>query len=511
MYRSKKDTKPQISSTSMRRSQVGEIARIKPPQQTKSMLRVAAYARISVENARSPKSLSLQVSHYADLIQSTPGWEYAGVYADSGISGTTLNRPEFQAMLTATRAGSIDLILTKSISRFARNTVDLLQVVRELNGLGVEVRFEKENISTATADGEFMLTLLASFAQAESEQISTNVKWRVRKQFEQGLANGFHMYGYTDSADATDVEIIEHEAAIVRRAFAAYLDKVSMEQFVADLTAEGVLNRKGAPFSPEIPRAWLTLEAYTGTLTLGRWHTPALGVHAVKNTGEKAMYRVENAIPAIIDKDTFEAVQAERQRRRAAGALANWSIPTSCFTSKIKCGLCEMNYSRSGSRSTKGKINYTWICRTKRDGKKRTRGRTCSNKSIPEATLKEVCCEVLGIDTFNPETFESQVESVTMLGPNLIRFHLKTDGVIDREWVSRQRIKAWDEERRSKWGEQVRQRWDERRRQEASERMRRQATPERRENHSRKMKAWWADPENAERMASLRQKQGGEN
>ena len=118
---------------------------------------------------------------------------------------------------------------------------------------------------------------------------------------------------------------------------------------------------------------------------------------------------------------------------------------------------------------------------------------------------------MLGIDTFNPETFESQVESVTMLGPNLIRFHLKTDGVIDREWVSRQRIKAWDEERRSKWGEQVRQRWDERRRQEASERMRRQATPERRENHSRKMKAWWADPENAERMASLRQKQGGEN
>lgn len=511
MYRSKKDTRPQISTTSTRRSQVGEIARIKPPQQPQSLRRVAAYARISVENARSPKSLSLQVSHYADLIQSTPGWEYAGVYADSGISGTTLNRPQFQALLAAARTGNVDLILTKSISRFARNTVDLLQVVRELNGLGVEVRFEKENISTATADGEFMLTLLASFAQAASEQISTNVKWRVRKQFEQGLANGFHMYGYTDSADATDVEIIEHEAAIVRRAFTAYLDKTSMEQFVADLTAEGVLNRKGAPFSPEIPRAWIANEAYVGTLTLGRFHSTTLGEHSKHNRGEAPMYRVENAIPAIIDKDTFEAVQEERQRRREAGALANWSIPTTCFTSKIKCGLCQMNYSRSGKRSTNGRLNYTWICRTIRDGKKRTRGRTCSNKSIPEATLKDVCCEVLGIDTFNPETFENEVGSITMPGPNRLTFHLRSGETIDREWVSRQREKWWSADRRAEWSERQRTQWTDSRRQAAAERMRLRATPQQRENHSRKMKAWWADPENAERMAALRRNQGGEN
>ena len=155
---------------------MAHMQQIMAPQRAATHLKVAAYARISFETERSPKSLSLQISHYSTLIQSTPGWDYAGVFADSGISGTTTNRPQFQAMLASARAGEIDVILTKSISRFARNTVDLLKVVRELNSLGVEVRFEKENLSTTTADGEFMLTLLASFAQAESEQLSANVK-----------------------------------------------------------------------------------------------------------------------------------------------------------------------------------------------------------------------------------------------------------------------------------------------------------------------------------------------
>ena len=142
-------------------------------------------------------------------------------------------------MLALARKGAIDLILTKSISRFARNTVDLLETVRELKDLGVEVRFEKENISSTSADGELMLTLLASFAQAESEQISQNVKWRVWRGFEEGKANGFHLYGYTDSADGTDVQIIEEEAAVVRWIFAQYMKKTSCEKMAAQLIADG--------------------------------------------------------------------------------------------------------------------------------------------------------------------------------------------------------------------------------------------------------------------------------
>lgn len=148
-----------------------------PPTNTSQVVNVAAYARISAETERTPLSLSSQVSYYQQLICGTPGWAFAGVFADSGISGTTTNRPQFQELLALARAGKIDLILTKSISRFARNTVDLLETVRELKELGVEVRFEKENISSTSADGELMLTLLASFAQAESEQIDQFRIW----------------------------------------------------------------------------------------------------------------------------------------------------------------------------------------------------------------------------------------------------------------------------------------------------------------------------------------------
>lgn len=225
-----------------------------PPTAKKTVLNVAAYARISMETERTPISLSTQISYYQKLITSTPGWNFAGVFADSGISGTTTKRPQFQELLTLARAGKIDIILTKSISRFSRNTVDLLQIVRELKDLGVEVRFEKEGISSMTGDGELMLTLLASFAQAESEQLSANVKWRVEKQFEKGLANGFRHYGYTNSPDGTDVEIIEHEAALVRRIYRLYLEQVSCERMEEIFAAEGILGRSGEPITSEVLR-----------------------------------------------------------------------------------------------------------------------------------------------------------------------------------------------------------------------------------------------------------------
>ena len=149
--------------------------------------RVAAYARVSMESDRLAHSLAAQISYYSDLIQKNPEWEYAGVYADSFVSGTeTSKRQEFQRMLADCDAGEIDIILCKSISRFARNTVDLLETVRHLKDLGIEVRFEKENINSLSGDGELMLTILASFAQEESYSISENVKWGIRKRFEKG-------------------------------------------------------------------------------------------------------------------------------------------------------------------------------------------------------------------------------------------------------------------------------------------------------------------------------------
>lgn len=181
--------------------------------------RVAAYARVSMDTERLMHSLSVQVSYYSELIQNTPGWEYAGVYADEGISGTKMDsRPEFVRMLADCEAGKIDIIFTQSLSRFARNTVDTLNVVRRLKELGIEVRFEKENIWTFDSKGELLITIMASFAQEEVRSLSENVKWGLRKRFEQGVPNGrFHVYGYRWEGDHLVIQ--PDEATIVRRIF----------------------------------------------------------------------------------------------------------------------------------------------------------------------------------------------------------------------------------------------------------------------------------------------------
>ncbi len=178
-------------------------------------MRVAAYARVSEESERLKHSLSSQISHYSELIQRHPEWEYAGVFADNALTGTNTERPEFQRLMVACDAGTIDIILTKSISRFARNTLDTLVAVRHLKELGIAVRFEKERIDTMTDKGELLLTLLASFAQEESRSISENVKWGTRKRFEQGIPNGrFQIYGYR--WEGNHLVIHPEEAKIVK-------------------------------------------------------------------------------------------------------------------------------------------------------------------------------------------------------------------------------------------------------------------------------------------------------
>ena len=195
----------------------------------KQRKKVAAYARVSMESERMHHSLSAQVSYYSSLIQKNPDWEYAGVYADYGISGTGMKKwQEFLWMLEDAEAGKIDIILTKSIQRFARNTVDLLRTVRHLKELGVEVWFEKENIHTMSGDGELMMTILASFAQEESRSISENVRWRVKQRFETGIPNGrFRIYGYRWKGNQLVVK--PEEAAVVKFIYANFLKGVSAE------------------------------------------------------------------------------------------------------------------------------------------------------------------------------------------------------------------------------------------------------------------------------------------
>ena len=422
--------------------------------QMPSRKKVAAYARVSMESERLQHSLSAQVSYYSSLIQQNPAWEYAGVYADDGITGTKTNdRTEFNRMIADCEAGKIDIILTKSISRFARNTVDLLNAVRHLKDLGISVQFEKEHIDSLSEDGELMLTLLASFAQEEVRSLSDNVKWGTRKRFEKGIPNGrFQIYGYRWDGDHLVVE--PEEAKIVKLIYDNFLNGLSAESTEKQLEEMGVKSYKGQHFGNTSIRQILGNITYTGNLLFQKEYTvDPISKKSRKNQGELPQYWVENTHEAIIPMEVYQAVQEEKARRRELGVFANWSINTSCFTSKIKCGRCGKSYQRSNRRGRKDPdANYTvWICGTRR----KTGNAQCQNKDIPEPMLKEACAAVLGLDEFDETVFSEQINHIEIPAPYEMVFYFKDGRIVPHRWQSTMRKDCWTDDRRAAKGRYV--------------------------------------------------------
>lgn len=416
--------------------------------------RVAAYARVSMESERLQHSLSAQVSYYSSLIQQNPAWEYAGVYADDGITGTKTNdRAEFNRMIADCESGKIDIILTKSISRFARNTVDLLNAVRHLKELGISVQFEKEHIDSLSEDGELMLTLLASFAQEEVRSLSDNVKWGTRKRFEKGIPNGrFQIYGYRWDGDHLVVE--PEEAKIVKLIYDNFLNGLSAESTEKQLEEMGVKSYKGQHFGNTSIRQILGNITYTGNLLFQKEYTvDPISKKNRKNQGELPQYWVENTHEAIIPMEVYQAVQEEKARRRELGVFANWSINTSCFTSKIKCGRCGKSYQRSNRKGRKDPdANYTvWICGTRR----KTGNAQCQNKDIPEPMLKEACAAVLGLDEFDETVFSEQINHIEIPAPYEMVFYFKDGRIVPHRWQSTMRKDCWTDDRRAAKGRYV--------------------------------------------------------
>ena len=233
----------------------------RPPLAASGLRPIAACPR---EQEAMLHSLSEQISRYSAYIQSHPGWEYVGVYADEAYTGTKGERPKFQQMLSDCRAGKIDLILTKSISRFARNTVTMLETVRELKALGIDVYFEEQNIHSMSGDGELMLTILASFAQEESRSVSDNCKWRIRKDFSEGRPMNLSLlYGY--KSEDGRIGIDEGEAAVVRDVFQAYLMGMGSVKIAARLREAKIPRRFGGEWTANHVVEMLTNEKYTAT------------------------------------------------------------------------------------------------------------------------------------------------------------------------------------------------------------------------------------------------------
>ena len=205
--------------------------------------RVAAYTRVSSGKEAMLHSLSAQVRYYSEIIQNNPQWEYVGVYTDEAITGTKDSRAEFQRMIADCKAGKIDMIITKSVSRFARNTVTMLEIVRELKAIGVDVFFEKENIHSMSGDGELMLTILSSFAQEESLSVSENCKWRIRDKFKQGIPVNFKIFGY--KFENGILKVNSEEAEIVKKIFNDYAAGKGFNLIAKELNEMGVKTLNG--------------------------------------------------------------------------------------------------------------------------------------------------------------------------------------------------------------------------------------------------------------------------
>ncbi|HCC35351.1 MAG TPA: recombinase family protein [Ruminococcaceae bacterium] len=272
--------------------------------------RVAAYARVSSGKETMLHSLSAQISYYSDLIGKHPEWEYARVFVDEAVTGTKEARSGFQKMLDECRAGNIELIITKSISRFARNTVTVLQSVRELKALEVDIFFEEQNIHSLSAEGELMLTILSSFAQEESRSVSENVKWRIRKDFKEGRVCGMTMLGY-HLVDGI-LTIIPEEAALVQSVFEDYLDGMGLVAIIKKYRKQGI------KFSRSGLAGMLRNEKYQGDMLLQKsFVSDHITKRKIRNIGQLPQFYVADSHSPIIDKETFAEVQAEIARRSA--------------------------------------------------------------------------------------------------------------------------------------------------------------------------------------------------
>ena len=347
-------------------------------QTVKRQLRVAAYCRVSTDDEEQLTSYEAQQHYYTDKIMSNQDWTMAGIFADEGITGTSARkRPEFLRMIRLCKQKKIDVILTKSISRFARNTVDCLNYIRVLRTLGIAVIFEKENINTLESDSEMLITLLGAFAQAESESISQNVRWGIRQAMREGKAPMQYnkLYAYTRGADGSP-QIIPAQAEVVQRIYQQYLAGASFRMIANVLEADHIPNAAGEPiWTITAVRGILTNEKYCGdVLRQKTFRSDCISGKVVRNTGQLPMYLIENHHEGIVDRKTFDAVQAEMARRNAGKSPSKKNAPTglSSYASKyalserLVCGECGTLYRRC-TWSKYGKKRIVWRCVSRLD------------------------------------------------------------------------------------------------------------------------------------------------
>ena len=363
-------------------------------------LRVAAYCRVSTDDEDQINSYNTQVAFYTEYISSNPKWKFVGIYADEGVTGTMVSkRKGFQDMIKDCEKHKIDLILTKSISRFARNTVESLTYVRKLKAMNIGVMFEEQNINSLTTDSEMFVGLYSVIAQAESENISANVRWGIQQRMKKGIY-GFHFktYGYIKGSDG-EPEIVPDEAEVVRKVFKLYLNGYSISGIEKYLTENKLFNREGKPFSSSVIRSMLSNEKYVGDLLLQKtYRLDCISKKTVVNNGQLPKYLVSNNHAPIIDRDTFNLVQLETARRGSKSKKSDNCITELgkysskyAFSEILFCGDCGSPFRRKVITRANGRDVY-WRCINRAEnGKKYCK----KSVSIKEKDLQNAVCRAL--------------------------------------------------------------------------------------------------------------------
>lgn len=368
------------------------------------MLRVAAYCRVSTTLEQQETSYEAQVSYYTEKIQSNPNWKLAGIYADDGKSATnTKKRDDFNTMIEDCMAGKIDLIITKSVSRFARNTVDSLQNIRKLKEKNIGVIFEKEGVNTLDGTGELLITILSSQAQEESRNLSENTRWGLVRRFENGVISVNHtkFLGYTKDENG-ELVIVPEEAELVRRIFRLYLEGNSSIKIAKILKADGIKTVTGMDnWHPSVIDQMLRNEKYMGDALLQKTYTvDFLSKKRVKNQGIVPQYYIEDNHEAIIPRELFYKVQEEKARRAAIykpSAEKKSKTEKSKYSSKYAlsdimiCGECGQPYRRQ-TWSKYGQKSAVWRCnnRLKNGTKNCKHSPTLKEKPLYEAIMTAI-------------------------------------------------------------------------------------------------------------------------
>lgn len=382
--------------------------------------KVAAYCRVSTDSEDQLNSYEAQIAYYTEAIAKNPNWTFAGIYADEGITGTaTTKRKDFLRLMRDCEKGKVDFILTKSVSRFARNTVDSLMWTRKLRAKGIGVYFEEQALDSLKAENEMLIGLFSVIAQSESENISANVKWGVQQRMKNGTyRTNFDCFGYRKGENGIP-SVVPEEAEAIKRIYQLFLDGYSLTQIARYLTESPYKTYRGHDlWKKEEIRYILTNEKYVGDIILQKtFISNCIDKQTKKNCGELPKYLVSNNHPGIIDRDTFNLVQVEFASRSSKKSKSNLAQTEKgryssqyALTEILICGSCGSHYKRTGKTDKNGKRIYYWRCINRMESK----AKVCHDSiGVEETKLHAAICRCLS------SMMDSKDEVLALIQSNL--------------------------------------------------------------------------------------------